>query len=55
MLATEGRVSNPGWDLLRSACMAAAAACLVAASSSADGTCGGDPMDFDRTVNLMIV
>jgi hypothetical protein len=50
MLATEGRVSKPGWDLLRSACMAAAAACLVAASSSADGAWGGDPMDFDRTI-----
>jgi hypothetical protein len=30
--------------------MAAAAACLVAASSSADGAWGGEPMDFDRTI-----
>jgi hypothetical protein len=33
-LATEGRSWNPGWDLLRSMFIAAAAACLVASSSS---------------------
>jgi hypothetical protein len=50
-LATEGSSPKPGFVRLRSSCMAAAAACLVALSSSSDWAGRGDPEFFDHTLS----
>ncbi len=45
-LATDGSSPKPGLLRLRSACMAVAAACLVADSACMDVARGGDPIIF---------
>jgi hypothetical protein len=53
-LATEGSSPKPGLVRLRSSCIAVAAACLVALSSSSDWACRGEPELHDHTHFLLI-